>query len=87
MDNDLVTISRDELSDLMQDAVRRALLEVGLGGDTSELQRDMVHLRKWRVSVDAASTTTFKVAVTTITAGIFGMIWLGIQVVLKQPPN
>ena len=40
---------------------------------------DLLHLRKWRKSVEQAQSLTFKVVFTAIISGIVGAIWLGFK--------
>ena len=84
--NDEPLITRAEMKALMEEAVHSALNEVGLGGDMMELQRDMVHLRRWRISVEAVSTTTYRTIAATIAVGILGALWLGITTMIN-PTN
>lgn len=82
--NESITLSKDEARDLISEGVKQALTEVGLGGDPFELQRDMAHLRKWRTSVDAAQSISFKVIVTTLISGFLGVLWLGVSTFLGK---
>lgn len=47
--------------------------------DRLELQADFLHLRKWRKSVDAATSLTFKIIVTTLVTGLLGALGVGIK--------
>jgi hypothetical protein len=47
--------------------------------DRFELQADFLHLRKWRKSVDAATSLTFKIVVTTLVTGLLGALGVGIK--------
>jgi len=82
--NENITLSKDEARELISEGVKQALTEVGLGGDPLEMQRDMAHLRKWRMSIDAAQSTSFKVIVTTLISGFLGLIWLGFSTFLGR---
>lgn len=51
---------------------------IRLGVDVTkplEMQRDFAHLRKWRQSVDAVSSVSLKVIVTTLVTGTLGVIY------------
>lgn len=50
--------------------------------DRKEFQADLVHLRKWRKSVEQAQTLTFKVVVTAIVSGLVGAAWLGFKTII-----
>lgn len=52
--------------------------------DRIELRADFIHLRKWRKSVEQASTLTIKAAITVIVAGVLGAFWLGLKVTLGR---
>lgn len=52
--------------------------------DRKELKADFVHLRKWRKSVDAATTLTFKVIVGTIVTGFLAALWVGLKAMLGK---
>ena len=82
--NENITLSKDEARELISEGVKQALTEVGLGGDPLEMQRDMAHLRKWRTSIDAAQSTSFKVIVATLISGFLGIIWLGVSTFLGK---
>jgi hypothetical protein len=79
-----ITLSKAEARELVSEGVKQALTEVGLGGDPLEMQRDMAHLRKWRTSIDAAQSTSFKVIATTLVSGFLGLIWLGVNTFLGR---
>lgn len=84
MNNENITLSKDDARELISEGVKQALTEVGLGGDPLEMQRDMAHLRKWRMSIDAAQSTSFKVIVTTLISGFLGIVWLGLNAFLGK---
>lgn len=52
--------------------------------DRAELRADFIHLRKWRKSVDQATSLTFKVVVTALVTGFVGAIWLGFKTMLGK---
>lgn len=77
---EVITLTRQELRDVMSEAIVEAFKNIGIDThDSIQTQKDMAHLRKWRVAVDQASSTSFKVVVTTLVAGLLGLIWLGLQ--------
>jgi len=81
-----VELTKDEIKDLVREGVLQAFDRVGMGGAAEEVQRDMAHLRRWRTSVDAASSTTVKTIVTVLIAGLLGALWLGITTLIENPP-
>lgn len=52
--------------------------------DRKEMRADFVHLRKWRKSVDAATSLTFKVVIGTLVSGFIAALWVGIKAVLGK---
>lgn len=60
-----------------------ALREVSYMLDDEEFKADLLHLRKWRKSMDQVSNVGIKTAVGIVVTGFFGMIvfafktWLG----------
>ncbi len=86
MDDKQVTLTESELKAVMTDAIVDALQRVGLDASKPiEVQKDMVHLRRWRLAVDGAQTTTFRAVFGILTAGVLGALWLGIKAMMGQP--
>lgn len=52
--------------------------------DRKELQADFIHLRKWRKSVDAAQSLTFRTILGVIVTGALGALWLGFKTLLGK---
>lgn len=52
--------------------------------DRAELRADFIHLRKWRKSVDQATSLTFKVVITALVTGFVGAVWLGFKTMLGK---
>lgn len=86
-DVEVITLTRQELRDVMSEAIEQAFKNIGVDThDALQTQRDMAHLRKWRLAVDQASSTSFKVVVTTLMAGVLGILWLGITTYFQSKP-
>lgn len=49
-----------------------------------EHEADQIHLRKWRVAMESASSLSVKAVIGVIVTGLLGIIWLGIQQVLGK---
>lgn len=65
---------------IAEDAAVRALERYGVDAQNpAEMQRDMAHLRKWRVSVEGAQRMGFWAMTGTLATGLLGALWLGIQ--------
>lgn len=78
------TLSEDELQAMVDAAARKAvqetvkttLLTFGIDADNPiELQKDMQHLRDWRLAVGTIKKQSIVTAVGIITAGVLGAIW------------
>lgn len=80
-----VTISREDLREIISEGVTEAFRSMGIDSmQPIEMQRDMAHLRKWRVSVEKTTSTTFTVALGVIVSGLLGAVWLGISTIIGQ---
>lgn len=81
---EVVTLTREEMRTLMTEAIKEAFKSLGVDANSPlEVQKDMAHLRRWRMAVDSASGTSFKVMITTLIAGLMGVLWLGLQNAFK----
>ena len=52
--------------------------------DRKEVRADLLHLRRWRKSVEQAQSYTFKAVITVIATGLMVAGWLGVKVVLGK---
>lgn len=48
-----------------------------------QFKADLVHLRRWRTSVENATRLSFMTVVGVILSGLLGALWLGIKVMMK----
>lgn len=70
----------DDVKKLVAATVAETLLKLGLDAeDPLELQADMLHLRKWRKSVEKASQQTLLTAIGILTAGVLGLLWMALR--------
>jgi hypothetical protein len=61
---------------VVSESVSETLMRLGIDTDSPlELQRDLQHLRDWRLSVEAMKRQTMLSAVGIIVAGVLGLIW------------
>ena len=73
-------MTEDDIRKIVSATVAETLLKMGLdASDPVESQADMLHLRKWRKSVETAGRQTFLTAVGILTAGILGLVWLALR--------
>ncbi|WP_332116101.1 hypothetical protein [Azorhizobium caulinodans] len=93
MSDDPITISRDDLRDLIRSetdaSVRRVFSEIGLYTDDADERRavrqDFMHLRRWR---EATEGMALKVGNAVLMAGVGAILlvlWVGFKAqILKQ---
>lgn len=80
-------LTSDEIRHVASAAAKEAVQEllVALGVDASdpkaliEMQKDFAHVRAWRESVETVKKRSLIAAVTIITGGILGAIWMAIK--------
>lgn len=85
----VLSISRDELREEMEKAVRRGLEDVGLytedAEDRRETREDMRFVRRLRRATDGIAAKVGYTVLVIVTGGFLVVIWAGIKVhVLKQ---
>ncbi len=85
LDGGYEAMTEGQIKSIVETTVTQVFISFGLEGeDRKELQADLIHLRKWRKSVEQAQSYTFKIVITTIVTGFLGAIWLGIQTILHK---
>ena len=85
MEDDKVTLTRAELREVMSEAITDAFTRMGLDAeDPIQTQADMLHLRKWRLAVDSAQTTTFRTVVGLLATGFIAVLLLGTKAFFGQ---
>lgn len=73
-------LHNDDIDSVVLRTLHQLLTSFGIEEeDRKELRADFVHLRKWRKSVDAATSLGFKVVVTTLVSGFLAAIWIGFK--------
>lgn len=66
-----------EIRKIVAETVDQTLTRLGVDTDNPiELQRDLQHLRDWRLSVAAIKRQGLITAVGVITVGILGLLWM-----------
>lgn len=82
-----IEMTRDELKDLMSEAVRDAFTKMGIDADEPlEMQKDFQHLREWRESVAAMRTKGMLTILATFMAGGAAALWLGFKALVNAGP-
>jgi len=69
-------LSEDQVQMIVERAIESAFDRLGFDHDTPA---DMRHIRRWRLSTEKAASVTFITAITVLTTGFFGALWLGIK--------
>ena len=78
-------MTEEQITSIVESTVTQVFISFGLEGeDRKELQADLLHLRRWRKSVEQAQSYTFKAVITVIVSGFLGAIWLGVQSLLHK---
>jgi len=82
-------MSDEHIREIVDTAVKKTITEIlqtfGFEEDErKELKADLIHLRRWRKSVEQAQGYTFKIVITTIVGGFLGALWLGLQMMLHK---
>lgn len=63
-----------------EEAVRRTLLTLGMStAEPLELQKDMQHLREWRMAMGAAKRHGLFAIITILVSGLAGAVWLMVK--------
>jgi len=81
---DIRTIVEDAANRAAEQAVRRTLLTLGIStAEPLEHQKDMQHLREWRLAVSAAKRQGMFTIIAVLVSGTLGAIWW----MLKSPTH
>jgi hypothetical protein len=77
--------SDEEIEAIVSKAVIATLSRFGIEEDDhKEFRADMIHVRRWRKSVEQTQTYTFKAIVTVLVSGFIGVVWLGFKTMLGK---
>jgi hypothetical protein len=78
-------LHNDDIDAVVLKTIATILTSFGIeDDDRKELRADFVHLRKWRKSVDAGVSLTFKVIIGTLVSGFLTAVWLGAKALLGK---
>lgn len=78
-------LHNSEVDEVVLRTIAQILTSFGIEEeDRAELRADFIHLRKWRKSVDQATSLTFKVVITMLVTGFVGALWLGFKTMLGK---
>jgi len=84
VDSQPITLSKDELKELMEEAVHDAFTKMGIdASDPLEMQRDFSHLREWRKSVDTVRSKSLLTVVGIFIAGAAAALWIGFKAAVQ----
>ncbi len=80
-----VTLTHSELEALVTKTVNQTLSSLGIDySKPQELQRDMQHLRDWRLGTQQVKRHALFGAVTTVLAGSLAALWIGAKELLSK---
>lgn len=78
--NEKITMSRDELREIIQSTVTDTLVKIGVDpANPIEMQRDFQHLREWRESTEAVKRKSILTVIGVIASGIIAAIVMAID--------
>lgn len=84
MDGKVYQLTESELEEVIEKSVKRAFVSMGIDVDNPvEVQRDMQHLRDWRMLTDAIRTKGIMTIVGIIVAGACAALWVGVKMAVK----
>jgi hypothetical protein len=87
-DDQPIILTRRQLKALMREAVTEVLLPLGVRADNPEavleMQRDFMHLREWRTSVEVIRKRGLLTVVTVLVTGLLGALWLGVKAFVQN---
>jgi hypothetical protein len=68
-----------DIKRVVSEAVKETMLLLGVQiDDPTEVQKDFAHLRKWRVSVESATSTGMLTVLGVLITGALGALWMGL---------
>lgn len=77
---DLVSLSEEEISALVEKGVYDAFVRVGMDADDPlSLQKDFQHLRDWRRSSESLRRSGRLAVLAFVITGLLGLIWVGLK--------
>lgn len=75
-----VTMTHQELEEIIETAITRALDRVGVDVENPrESRRDFEFVRDWRRSTESVKGKALLVAIGIVVSGMIGAMWLGIK--------
>lgn len=72
-------MTEEEIRAIVKTTIDEAFERLGFDHDTPS---DMRHIRRWRLSTEKAVSVTFLTAITVLTTGFLGALWLGIKTMI-----
>lgn len=84
MEGRVYQFTESELKDFVKESVKETLTSMGIDvNNPVEVQRDMQHLRDWRMLTDAIRTKGIMTIVGIIIAGACAALWVGVKMAVK----
>lgn len=73
-------MTAEEVRVLMRETVRETFLMMGMKvDDPIEVQKDLLHLREWRITMEKVRSKSMMTAVGMAAAGVVAAFWIGIK--------
>lgn len=77
----MTDLSEQQVEEIVERAINSAFDRLGFDHDTPA---DMRHIRRWRLSTEKAVSVSFLTAITVLTTGFLGAMWLGFKTIMGQ---
>jgi hypothetical protein len=76
----LTPVQKEELRVLVAESVKQTLIQMGIASsDPIEMQKDMLHLREWRKSMETVKSKSVLTLITIALTGSAAALWVGIK--------
>ena len=76
----LTSVQKEELRVLVAESVKQTLIQMGIASsDPIEMQKDMLHLREWRKSMETVKSKSVLTLITIALTGSAAALWVGIK--------
>lgn len=71
--------------EVIRQTVHDTLIELGVDSeDPTEMQKDFIHLREWRITMEQAKNKGVMATVGFLVTGVVALLWLGIKTFLVE---
>lgn len=75
-----ICMTEYELKKIIENTVNTTLIQLGIDHDDPlEMQRDFMHLREWRQSMERMKNKSMATAIGIVIAGFCAALWMGFK--------